>query len=532
WEDGAAPDLTAGTAKLVFSAGTPSAAVSGAANVYGITFCADAAFTLTSAGANAKVVLGAGGLVASNTAAASVTHVLDVPVEMGELPQTWQIATNTSLSLAAPLSGRASHQPLTIRCFGRPEFRADNSGLLTDLVLTNATTATQPHVYHMKGLGAPGRYTTVWGAQPRFITDAPQGGSLTNETPLRLRSGLTNQEGAYINSSGNAHLYLAGPVSFIGPGQSETYFHGNVHFTGGITNENDQAVSFRIAGGNEWIEDEPIRVTSTFGFDYPNEFNLAATNNYWGQLHLLKTRFRCHRENVLAVGRPILFGLVNTVYYSTPMATIDLNGFGQSVSRIHPAWTGYETVGNHNWASTYGLVRSATPATMEITGAEDTIFPLKFEGAAGLHFNGTGSLVFTNKLSTTTGDLKVSRGTVRFARDSGWTAVTNIVLAGGTLAVDAGAGATAFGPEQGKSDALLTVFETNAPTLSVAAGEQATVNILAIVDEGGRIREKNPGVYGGRDAGRPAQYTLSWMSGAGTLFVRRSAQNGTMLILR
>ncbi len=189
WEGGTAPDLTDGTAKLFFSAGTSSATVSGTAHVYGITFCTNAAFTLTGADANAKVVVGEGGFLFTNTASASVTNVLDVPVELGTLPQTWRVAANTQLSLTAPLTGRTSYAPLTIDCGGRVYFHADNSDLLTPLVLTNVTTATQPYIYNMKGLGAKSRFTTVWGGQPRFITDAPQGGSLTNETPLRLRSG-------------------------------------------------------------------------------------------------------------------------------------------------------------------------------------------------------------------------------------------------------------------------------------------------------------------------------------------------------
>ena len=533
WEGGSAPDLTAGTAKLFFSAGTASATVSGTAHVYGITFCTNAAFTLTGSDANAKVVLGEGGFLFTNTAAASVTHVLDVPVEMGTLPQTWCVAANTQLSLTAPLTGRQALNPLTIDCRGRVYFRADNSGLLSPLVLTNVTTATQPYVYNMKGLGAKSRFTTVWGGLPRFVTDSPAGGSLTNETPLRLRSNLTNQEGAYINSSNKAYLYLTGLVSFIGPGgQSEIYFKGNVHFAGGITNETNHGLCFRMAGGNNWIEGKPMRLTKTFQQDYPSVLNIAVTNNYWEQLYPMKATIRCHCDYALAVGRPVYFGAVNSVFYSTPMAAIDLNGYNQSVSRIYPAWTGYETVGGHNWAATYGLVTSATPATLEITGTENTIFPVKFEGAAGLHMNGTGSFTITNKLSNTTGELKVSKGTVRFARDAGWTAVTNIVLAGGTLAIDAGAGAKAFGSAQDTSDALLTVVSTNSPTLSIAAGEQATVNMLSVVEEGGKVTWKNPGVYGGSEAGLPANQTLNWISGSGTLRVRRSISGGTMLIIR
>ena len=55
---------------------------------------------------------------------------------------------------------------------------------------------------------------------------------------------------------------------------------------------------------------------------------------------------------------------------------------------------------------------------------------------------------------------------------------------------------------------------------------------IAVEREDGKIHEKNPGIYGGPAAGLSANQTLSWISGSGTLFVRRSALNGTMLIVR
>ena len=170
-------------------------------------------------------------------------------------------------------------------CSSAPKASPCTNSSTLPLVLTNVTTATQPYVYDMKGLGAPSRFTTVWGGQPRFITNAPQGGSLTNETPLRICSGLTNTEGAFINSAGNAHLYLAGPVSFIGTGlnygQSEIYFHGNVHFTGGITNETGGPVCFRIHGANEWIEGPGMRLSNSFTVDYGGGLNISAPTNNW-----------------------------------------------------------------------------------------------------------------------------------------------------------------------------------------------------------------------------------------------------------
>ena len=164
--------------------------------------------------------------------------------------------------------------------------------------------------------------------------------------------------------------------------------------------------------------------------------------------------------------------------------------------------------------------------------ANNDIVPLKVTGAAGLKFNAAGSLTFTNFTSATTGTLEVDRGTVRIARGSGWTATTNVVLAGGTLAVAPGAGATAFGSAQDVSAALLTVVSTNSPTLSIAAGERPSVDMLAVVEEGGKVKWKDPGIYGGPDAGLAASRTVDWISGTGTLRVRHGISGGTMFIIR
>ena len=95
-----------------------------------------------------------------------------------------------------------------------------------------------------------------------------------------------------------------------------------------------------------------------------------------------------------------------------------------------------------------------------------------------------------------------------------------------------GAGATAFGSAQDVSAALLTVVSTNSPTLSIAAGERAAVDMLAVVEEGGKVKWKDPGVYGGPEASLSDHYTLGWISGTGTLRVRHGISGGTMLIIR
>lgn len=56
--------------------------------------------------------------------------------------------------------------------------------------------------------------------------------------------------------------------------------------------------------------------------------------------------------------------------------------------------------------------------------------------------------------------------------------------------------------------------------------------MLAVIEEGGNVKWKDPGIYGGPDAGLSASRTVDWISGTGTLRVRHGISGGTMLIIR
>ncbi len=531
WKGGEAPAFD-GSERLVFGEGTAQAVVSGVVSAYSIEIVTNAAFTLSAADGNAKILLGDGGLTITNAVDSTVVqHRISCPIEIyaaqSHQPQTWFVAANAAFSNAAPVIANTAITPLTLRSYGRTYFCADNSSLLAPLIITNISTASQPYIYNMKGLGATSRFTTVWGALPRFITSSPAGGSLTNETPLRIHSGMTNQEGAYINSSSSAKLYMAGPVSFIKSGsisQCETYFHGEVHFVGGVTNESAGVTSFRIVSNHIWIEGKGLNTPSTFVIDYGGTVHISAPSNNWTTIQSYKNTVKCEGANVLAKNGGVCMSS-NTDVYRTSNSVLDLNGYDQTVLRFYPGWvpTTYPTV--------YTTLKSATPAMLEIAAdaVHNHVVPVKVTGAAGIKFNAAGSITFTNFTSSTTGTLEVDRGTVRFAAGSGWIATTNIVLAGGTIAVAPGAGANAFGSAQGKSDAWMTY---TGGTLEVASGEEATVCALAVPKGNGHFRYLAPGVYGGSSAGLDSAHTLDWIAGGGTLRVLRSGDAGTLIILK
>ena len=531
WKGGEAPSFD-GSENLVFGEGTARAVVSGTVSAYSISIVTNAPFTLAAADDGAKILLGDGGLTITNAVDSTVVaHTISCPMEIysspQNMPQTWFVASNATFSNAAPVSSSSASSALTLRSYGRTYFCADNSSLLAPLVITNISTASQPYIYNMKGLGAPSRFTTVWGANPRFITSSPSGGSLTNETPLRLHSGLTNTEGAYINSSSNAKLYLAGKVAFVASGsisQPEMYFHGETHFIGGVTNESTKYTSWRIVNNHVWIEGDGIRQNVSLIVDYGGTVHIAAPSNSWTQLQGYKNAFMCHGTNVLAKGKPVCMSSDTQVYRSSA-TVLDLNGYGQSVSRFYPGWS------VKSYPEIFTTLRSATPAMLEIAAdtAYDDVLPVKVTGAAGIKFNAAGSLTFTNFTASTTGTLEVDRGTVRFAAGSGWTAATNVVLAGGTLAVGAGAGAKAFGPQQGKSAAWMTYTDG---TLEIAADEEATMCAVAVPKGNGHFRYLAPGVYGGAAAGLDAAHTLGWIAGGGRLRILRSGDSGTIIIVK
>ena len=535
WAGDAAPTFD-GTERLVFptDAARTTATFAGAAEVYAIDVRGEAPFTLEAADASAKIVMGAGGFNLTNTHVSAIAqHKLNVPVELGPLPQTWTLAsTNVRLEVNAPWTGRAAGDaPLTIRSWGRLILNADNAALETGLVVTNCATAFgnavgplgQPFVYHENGLGATTRPATFLAGLPRFMNGSRP---FTNAVPLRISNVATGVEQAYFNDSSANPLYLDGRVTYIAWADGETYVRSGVHFRGGIAVENGKNLSLRINGAHTYIENEPVAFDGNLYVDYGNTLHIGSQGNSWRQLCLYKATLVCEADHVLPAGAAVRMSEPNSWYSGKPV--LNLNGHDQSCSRF------YSGLDLKTYPALFVTLRSADPAMLEIKGATtyNDVAALTVLGQAGLCFDAPGSLAFTNQLSTTTGTLQVKQGTVKLCAGAGWTAVTNIVLNGGVLAVGKGAGAKAFGPDQNLSEAAVT---RTAGVFDVAAGEQATVRTMVFVDETGKEHGVTPGVYYAKDAAAAVQasYKVDWVTGEGTLRVLRSAiPNGTMLIIR
>jgi len=526
WVGGVAPSFD-GTERLVFGPeGTARAVVDGTVAAYAIDITGNAAFMLDESGEGAKILLGAGGLTTTNRVDdAKVTYELRCPVDLAAVPQTWTIGGDTEFINRRAISGpeRVSPETFTLRCFGRFFFDANNSQLHPKLVVSNLCgSASHPHIYRTEGLGSPARETTFINCMPYFITASRP---MTNNVPLRLRNNVTNQEHGYINNSGQNPLYIDAPVTYVDI-SGEMYSRGKVHFRGGVFRSDAQPITFRTPGGENWIEGEVgIQTPGAFYIDYGNVFHIAAPCS-WSEFNPYKCTVQLHAANVLAPGKPVK--LSNSGVYHSGACTLDINGFDQSVGRLYAGFL------PKDYPNDPVILKSETPAVLEIatTAANNDVVPLRVQGAAGFRFAAPGSFAFTNFLCATTGSLDVQQGTVKICAGAGWTATTNVVVgAAGTLEVGPGAGATAFGPQQGRSEADVTLAPGG--MFTIAAGETPTVHAVTIHDaETGKDRFVTPGLYAAAGTTAPGVHGVDWIQGAGLLNVSASFQKGTIFLVR
>jgi hypothetical protein len=372
-------------------------------------------------------------------------------------------------------------------------------------------------------LGPKTRPATISGAPFLFII--PDTGHFTNETPLRISNkntgdGSSIYQGVFINDSNKGHLYLAGQVSYFGD-YCETYFCGNVHFLGGIVHESNKRIVWRMFRANQWIEGDGFHTTAPFELDYGGILNIAAPCTY-SMINPYKCTVMCHAGNVLDPNGEFVFG---HDALRSDGSVMDLNGYDQTVGRLWRKWS-WSNDGNN-----YVSIKSETAATLKIENDNvyDDRLPLIMQGGAGMLFDAAGSITFTNYMSTSTGTLSVARGTVSFETGSGWPNISALELSGGSIVLAETVAATAFGTEQGRSNAWMV---RDGGTLRIPSGETACVRTLGYRNEQGNLRYYEPGIYGGEGSGLPAGNTLAWIEGGGRLQVLRSGSPATVIFVR
>lgn len=196
------------------------------------------------------------------------------------------------------------------------------------------------------------------------------------------------------------------------------------------------------------------------------------------------------------------------LYIYGATSVVDLNGYDQTIGTINNT----AAVSEGNVDKALQNYTSATAAALTVNAVDDQTIAAKFDGEAGLTFNGGAfAYAIANVVSPTKGVLTVSSGTLTFKWAAGWQG--RVALAGGTLVIDESAVATAFSRKT--TDLVLGDGKLTVPagqTVSVRSAKQANGEFLA------------PGTY------TPVNCTFL-TAGSGSVFVRRDTDQKTGLIL-
>ena len=279
--------------------------------------------------------------------------------------------------------------------------------------VTNGTLA----MTHAYALGSTNAHTMVYGRQHGRIQLS---GGLEIYEPFTL-SGQRPGYGQTLTCSGGSNT-LWGKISKVneirvgGVGGSTLVFAGGIH-----TPVGGGDIILNPGGGTFIFREQPINLgTGALYLDQGGLVLVAVAGNTWGDTRAAGGggTIRAGVTNALPANTKLIVGAGHSA-----SGNFDLNGYDQTVGQLLTDTTNAGT----------RTVTSAKPAALTLNQSANTTFNGFLTGRVRLIKNGTGTLLLTNGLSTTTGDLTVNTGTVVIAQSAGFSANTNTVVNGGIL---------------------------------------------------------------------------------------------------
>jgi len=384
-----------GTSKLVNTNTFTGASFSG------ITFVSGAgAFTL---GGNALTLTG------NVTNWSSGTQRINVPLTLNETRSL--NATNGAIIVNGAITGSGG---LNAYAFKTLTLTASNSyeGVTS---VSNGTLA----VTHGSALGSTNGNTVVTCASGGFLQLS---GGITLAEPITL-SGERPGGGSIQNSGGSNTLF--GPLTMVGTIRTKID-SGTLAVKGGVL-KTGTGVSWLIlnALGTIAFYDTPLNISNNVFFCNVTggQAVLGVTGNVWGETWLLSGTLRLAITNALPPSAPLFVG-------TTMQADgiMDLNGYDQTVCQL----VSYKQADK----SPTGYLTSTRPATLTVDQGVSTVYYRPLNGMLGLRKIGAGTLTLSNELSTTTGDITVTNGTLAVAAANSLGNSTNVTVAGAAATLE------------------------------------------------------------------------------------------------
>ena len=441
-----------------FNGGTENAAAETDAKVHGLDFSRATDFSF---GGSGLVSVGEGGLSAVNADTAAHAITISAPLKVDSHAQSWTLGGLTTLMLNGDLSSLFTTEPLTVTGDGAANeivLAGDNAALVPSLEFTGVSKVT---VKSNTGLGG-GDSATFNNVIPHFVDCESNGVAITVSAIDH-----DDKEPFFSNDSGS--FVMTAPFTISAKGISGSgydarpYLHLenlDMTFAAGVTVGKCDRVFFNVSGARVHFKDSTIvksgtghirldgGVTTNSLIRIDRPMNLGSVKMV---LYICRAAIVCGAPDIFASfdsNQQINMSASSMGADSdSRLGMIDLNGFDQSIGILSEDYV-YLTKAqtSSSFRKSFFEITSATPATLTLTTFSGSrVLPYKFTGAASLDYNQSGTVIVSNAISTTCGELTVSKGTLIFAKDSGWGGGTNVtVKAGATLGATAEGMATVF----------------------------------------------------------------------------------------
>jgi len=348
-------------------------------------------------------------------------QTINLPLALSDVRTVYgvgkQVTLNGVLSGAGGLTAAITNSTLKLT--------ADN----TYEGFTTISNGCRLEITHGNALGSPLSGTLVDGSTSGSLRFS---GSVEIAEPITLKFRLPNYAASLYSGPGTN--IISGLISK----QSETRLavedgDNMLVLAGGLKNVSgtDPCVFYVYsAKATLVITNKPIEFGTSvqLATENPGTVVFAVAGNTLSQLGLrYSNRVRMEVANAFASNPTLLLG----INWANGGAVFDMNGFDQTLGALS-AQIPTSSPG-------YLAVTSALPATLTLNQGATTVFPAALAGAVSLVKNGTGTLTFTNVMSTTTGNLVVNAGTLAVAETGGFSATKRVRVNGGTLELRNGA---------------------------------------------------------------------------------------------
>jgi len=493
WQGDTVPAFD-GTTRALFGTGGSTATVNTAANLYGITFNRAGDFTL--ADGDGALTLGAGGITAASPDTTSRAYAITEEITLTENP-TWHVATNAAGVSSLTVSG-------VIRdgsdSYGFTKTGAGTLTLSGDSTYDGVTTVSDGALYitHPNALGSTNGMTEVDCMAGAHLNLR---GGINVAEPFLVNGQRPNSKHSIYNENGSNTL--SGPIMRkLGASGFRIHLaYGTaLVFRGGLTGSSGSGwYVLSNSGGFLAFYDKPM-VIAPSDVVYCEALGLTVlgvSGNVWGQTSI-------NTSGTLRMGATNALPTASTLWIQHNNTILDLNGFSQSVLSITEPST--------------GVITSAVPATLTVNQSTAATYRGLLKGAVSLLKAGTGTLTLSNSLSTTTGDITVTNGTLAVALANSLGNSTNITVSGAAARLELRA-------SSGIADTATLKIANDGAKVNLLADVSETVGWLYLGE-----KMQRAGTYGSTSSGAIHKDDAHF-SGTGVLTVLHD-QSGTLVSLR